>query len=140
MFQFLTKKWGLQIRLVRLFHKDKKETSRPQYKCFGGNPVCIVWGFSAVQFSLWSCLSLAQSHPCDDHRSSWAQCELGAQAGAPSNAHSLLICLDQGLWAKTAACPAAWAGGSHPRLPSSSSSSQHTKSPGPSSCNPSLNQ
>lgn len=65
---------------------------------------------------------------------------LRAQVGAPSKPHSLLICMDQGLWAKSAVCPAAEAGGSYPGLPSSSPSSQHIAGPGPSSCSPSFNQ
>lgn len=56
---------------------------------------------------------------------------LRAQVGAPSKPHSLLICMDQGLWAKRAVCPAAEAGGSYPGLPSSSPSSQHIAGPGP---------
>lgn len=66
--------------------------------------------------------------------------ELGAQAGAPSHAHSLLIHVHQGFWTKGAACPAAEAGDSPPGLPSSFPSSQHTRDLGPGSCSPSFSQ
>lgn len=37
-FQYLTKKWCLQIRLDQLLHKGEKETLNPQVRVFWGKP------------------------------------------------------------------------------------------------------
>lgn len=126
--------------MINCFTKAKRKLQGPKHKCCGGSPNCIVWVF--LHFSsafepvcAWFSLSpVMAAGPA-------GLSELGAQAGAPSDAHSLLICVDQGLWSETATCSSAGAGGgSHPVLSSSSPSSQHTGGPGPGSCSPSFNQ
>lgn len=123
--------------LTDWFTKAKRKLQALKY--FEGSPVCIVWYFFAVQFSLWICLSLVQSHPCDDGRSSQAQ-RAWSSGRSTQQTHSFLIYMDQGLWTKRAGCPAPGAGGSHPGLSSSTPSSQHTGGSEPVSCSPSFYQ
>lgn len=99
--------------MINCFTKAKRKLQGPKHKCCGGSPNCIVWvflHFSSAFEPVCAWFSLSPVMAAGPARLS----ELGAQAGAPSDAHSLLICVDQGLWSKTATCSSAGAGGLTP--------------------------